>query len=220
MKKLMLILAVLLVATAAQATPIAIANHSFEAQTLSNGSNDAFVNGWGQTSGPYVYNPTSSQFSPVEAPDGQNVAVINPDSNGAFFYQDLSTAFEEGKTYTMTVSVSRRLDHTAAFDTTEWQFGLGLDTSASMLASTSGTIAAGDAGHGVWTDFQVVYTATAADDGVGIRIRLKNIEEYLDGGAYDSAVAFDNVRLDVVPEPATMSLLGIGGLLALVRRKR
>ncbi|RKY27660.1 MAG: hypothetical protein DRP83_01950 [Planctomycetota bacterium] len=40
------------------------------------------------------------------------------------------------------------------------------------------------------------------------------------GGEYGATHHFDNLSVSIVPEPATMSLLGIGGLLALVRRRR
>ena len=40
------------------------------------------------------------------------------------------------------------------------------------------------------------------------------------GGSSSAAVLFDDFAVSAVPEPATMSLLGIGGLLALVRRRR
>jgi hypothetical protein len=40
------------------------------------------------------------------------------------------------------------------------------------------------------------------------------------GSATNRDAQFDNVSLDVVPEPATMSLLALGGLAGLIRRRR
>jgi hypothetical protein len=64
-----------------------------------------------------------------------------------------------------------------------------------------------------WETFTVTYTATPADAGRQIGILL-SCNSYQD--------VFDNVQLSVTsaPEPATMALLAVGGLVTLIRRKR
>jgi hypothetical protein len=36
----------------------------------------------------------------------------------------------------------------------------------------------------------------------------------------ENRLAVDNVRVDATPEPATLALLGLGGIAMLIRRKR
>jgi len=59
---------------------------------------------------------------------------------------------------------------------------------------------------------------TAADDARLVRFAISTNWVPEGGDAKHTGLA--EVRFDAVPEPATMSLLGIGGLLALVRRRR
>lgn len=44
-------------------------------------------------------------------------------------------------------------------------------------------------------------------------------DDYSEGGAND-IFAIDNIKVEIIPEPATMAVLAIGGILALLRRRR
>ena len=62
-----------------------------------------------------------------------------------------------------------------------------------------------------WTTYTVTYTATGTDAGhqIGIWLTTNSYQEL-----------YDNVRLSVIPEPATLSLLGLGGLTLMLRKRR
>ena len=64
--------------------------------------------------------------------------------------------------------------------------------------------------NGAWTEQTVQFTATAASHNL----------RFYNSGAYDQMEFIDAVSIvEVVPEPMTMILLGLGGM-ALIRRKR
>jgi hypothetical protein len=117
-------------------------------------------------------------------------------------------------TYTLTVAVGFRQQ---AGSVPTYSILLGT-TNDPNLAIASTPLVLAD--RGKWTDVTLMYTHLVNDANVGsnLKITLKGLSTVETG--------FDNVRLDgtsnpVVPEPATMSLLG-GSLLALIayRRKR
>ena len=67
----------------------------------------------------------------------------------------------------------------------------------------------------------VVYTYSAAHSaylGQPLQIRLLCLPNPAKWD--DTEVEFDDVKLDAVPEPATLALLGLGGLGVLLGRKR
>jgi hypothetical protein len=68
-------------------------------------------------------------------------------------------------------------------------------------------------GLGNFSTYTVLYHATQSDAGAQIGINLAST---------GSQGTFDNVRLDAVPEPASLALIGLGltGIGLLVRRKR
>lgn len=93
----------------ANAEPIAISNPSFEQPFLSD---DSFtienIPGWSviNTGNPGVFNPPSTAFGSV--PDGEHTLY----SNGGTVIQTLPTTLTPNTTYTLGVSVGKRLDYT------------------------------------------------------------------------------------------------------------
>ncbi len=191
-----------------QATPITVNNFDFSNPSLANGnSNGGSIPGWSATvtTGTIgTYNPGIEYYSNPSIVDPGSSGVIGTmaDPNVAFLYwgsgQSISTAtgysIVAGETYRLTVAVGNRNGAFAA-PFGGWQIEL-LDGD-SVLAMQSGISAPAPGSFG---DVSLYYTAVTGDSGL-LRIRLSQPGVYAD---------YDNVRLDVVPEPASVMLLGVG----------
>ncbi len=208
MKKTIAIITMLaMTAMMASADVITVDNHSFENPTLTDGSHAASVTDWDGTNG--TINPTSTMVTESTV-DGSNVVYMNPNT---WMAQGTGVNFVEGNIYTLTVAVARRLDGAGSVPL-QWEIALVKGTDYGSLVQLFGTIGASDPENGVLTDKVLQYTATSDFAGSDIRILLRCTD-------LDAPQAFfDNVRLDVIPEPATMTLLLLGLPLALRRRRK
>jgi len=124
-----------------------------------------------------------------------------------YAYQDTGVTFQTGYIYTLTVAIGTQIN-----------LGDGVATQISLREATGDTSLA-SLDYSTATDLidkTLEYTAVAADDGKEIRVRLQATYPADPG----DAAAFDNVRLTYTPEPATLALMGLGGVGLLVRRKR
>ncbi|MEO0476664.1 MAG: PEP-CTERM sorting domain-containing protein, partial [Planctomycetota bacterium] len=99
-----------------------------------------------------------------------------------------------------------------------------------LYGATSGDAAAfavednidliGSGEDSAWEDFEVSFTATAGQAGESLVIGLGAGSNIANGaGGFNSNVAFDNVRLEAVPEPGSLALLALGGLFMSRRRR-
>ena len=215
---------------------IHVGNFSFEIPVLSDGDwswsmdnqgwgysgNDGYQGSWNVTTGDY----------PGEAPHGENVGWAEPGSGvPGGFGQVLNAMLEEGLTYTLTVEVGSAIGY-------GWD-GYKIQLLAGGTPHTPGT-------GGDYTG-PVIGGVLLAEDDDSLTVAEGTFETSTITFTYDPAlhsgllgqplqirllanpggdgVDFDNVRLtalapDLIPEPATLSLLGLGALLALRRRRR
>jgi hypothetical protein len=213
-----------LITTAATlAAPITVNNPSFEITpagglTLTQAcqglgcSFDAGVGaipGWTNSgvSGEFIPGTqVGNHFAFDTIPDGITVAY----SNGPTISQTVGSLVQAGVTYSLLADLGSRHDNTG--------FAAGADLLVNGIRySAVGVTPA----PGNWSTFTATYIGRAADVGDPITIEL------IATAAFPPQADFDNVRLSgniasVVPEPETISLIGLGlaALLGIARRKR
>ncbi len=229
MKKLMVLALVLSLVGLASATSITVVNSSFELDSSGNqitgGVGDITTDslGWNEIrtgvidwyphvscdDGTTPYMPDGVGFLMLKAQGFQSPTV--PDNQNSLVWQVLDgETYSEGLTYTFSFVSARN--------------GTGNLSGDAILSYEDGTGALVDLanaifiptvikGEGEWEEFSVSYTVLAGDDCIGKNIGLK-FQEYWG----QQWLAVDAVQLSVIPEPATMLILGLGGLF-LRRRK-
>ena len=179
------------------ASSITVSNGGFENPSLANYA--ATINnipGWSGGAGFGVWDPHDTAAFPANVPEGENVAY----NNRTYITQTVTHDVILGMTYVLKVEVGDSLSADFPGYTVELLAGGNIVGSENSLVPTDGT-------------FLTSTVSWTADDHVGesLGIRLTSAG----GSTY-----FDDVRLDAVPIPGAVWLLGSGliGLVA-VRRK-
>lgn len=209
-------------ACAAQATPIPVANHSFEAPAIPAGTfaTTAPPPGW-TGYGPLNYgartigvlHPATTTLYAVPPPHGVNTGVVflmDDQSNQLFFarreaglQQTFTEGLRTGRRYTLTVEVGNIANDVAA----PFLFGgfpgyrVELQAGGVVIAADANTLLPAE-GRFVTSRVQVDIGATHPQAGLPLRIRLVNLN-----AAPGIEVNFDDVRLESEPI-ATWSDLG------------
>jgi len=211
-------LASCVIAGQASATPIPVANNSFESPTglacptswtCQPGASSSDVGVYAPGAAQYNSNGTNGLPNGSRVPDGSQVLFIN-DFNGQgaqVVFQNVATIADQ-TTYSLDVWVGHRLDF-------GWEVPeLRLLANGSLL-TTSGSLA--DPGVGKWADYSLSYTTIAGDSHSGQNLSV----ELYDNDPRVGQVNFDLVSLNAssrvvaVPEPSSLFLL-VPGLFLLM----
>ncbi|MBX2850282.1 MAG: PEP-CTERM sorting domain-containing protein [Phycisphaeraceae bacterium] len=213
-----------LLAGSAAAAPITVTNFSFETPDITNQNVTGVPTGWTAPNGAtgIKYRDNFADLVTAGIPDGNQWGLITftASNKDVTLAQDTGVTIVEGVTYTLTVAVGEQFNQAAVVDIARiFLYGATTgDTAAFAVTDNIDLIGAGD--DSAWADFEVSFTATAGQAGESLVIGLGSGSNIANGGTgFNSNVAFDNVRLEAVPEPGSLALLGLGGLCVLHRRR-
>lgn len=185
------------------ATPITVNNFSFESPNVTNPPTTyasyptSSANDWFQSGGDAgAFVPQGGDPAPT---NGTQVGLANN-----FLIQTLSTTIVGGTTYTLLVDVGARV----SFASGNLAYRLELLDNGSSVAST-GIIVIPPA---PLTTATLVYSPLTNGGTLGIRLSR------ISSSGNERQGLFDNVRLNAVavPEPASLGMLGVSGVLAFV----
>ena len=218
MMRLAAIAGLALASSANAATTITVLNASFEDTDVADGTAGATPASWTGTGavGTQDFNTSGATGHLPVATDGEQHAYTNGTNNGlGTLSQVTGHTIVAGETYTLTVDVGQ----VHAFSGSEariWFFG---DTGGvgTNFAENAGIVANNQGLYLV--DQTVTFTAGAGEAGQSLGVAISGGTN-TDPGTRQ--VLFDNVRLefDVVPEPSSAALLGLGGLALIFRRRK
>jgi hypothetical protein len=188
------------------AASIAVLNPSFELPALpapppaSNGVPQNWAVG-GAAGDHYV---GAGEFNPGFPTDGVQVGWANL---GGSLSQVLATNLTAGTPYLLRVDIGRRMDFNADASGGYIQLIAGA-TNLGLLLLDGAQPAPGN-----WAQYDLYYTSPYGDPLAGQPLQIVL-------GSNTTQTGFDNVRLDIVPEPAavTLGVIGFMGLIAWRRR--
>ncbi|MEM9020405.1 MAG: PEP-CTERM sorting domain-containing protein [Planctomycetota bacterium] len=220
MKTMMVAVPAALTLTAASANA-ALVNGDFQTDAVSGIDNQLVPSGWSHSEEPIVTNDVSGvrDNGPLADVTRDQFFYMNQfrAGNSALLFQDTGIVIVEGYTYILTADVGEQSNQPDDDLGRIGLYGSTLGTGTDFAELTD--IDPGPNGISTWDTFQTQFTATSAQAGQTLGV-------YLGFGAQTGEttqglnVSFDNVSVtEIVPEPGSLALVGLGGL-CLLRRRR
>jgi hypothetical protein len=214
-------------------TTISLANSSFESPTLANGSSTTPIPGWNIVANNFtddpigMYNPTGFGIYPGGVPDGTNIAYLGytVGMTDGLIWQGTSELFQDpDRTYTLSAYLGRRSifvptdsPHTYLEIRSSPTASYSDSTLLKQLAVPANTVASG-----TFQNFSLSFGAQdanfasllAAHSGENLLVTI-GVQVAANKESDVDLVAFSYV----IPEPGSVLMFGLGGVLLLARRR-
>lgn len=159
-----------------------------------------------------VFRPDTTAFAYV--PDGVNVGYVSEGSSAGTLSQTLSYTITGNEDVIFDGYIGDRKDLGAG------NFYSNVSTLGIASISTTGGTFLGSVtvsspgGSGIWTYFNIAVSKTALTPYIGQGLKIS-----LSTAGSGKQASFDNIGVQAVPEPATMTVLALG-LAAIARRRK
>ena len=197
----------------ANAANIALTDPSFETGAF-GGSNGVTVSGWFTFGSSGFFDVDGGFWGDMANRDGVKAiyGAQDNENDGGSIYQ--SVELDAGITYVFTAGIGTSV----GVNKNDGKYALVFfnETFATLHAETTGVVANQT---GSFSDDSVQFTPTVSGK-YQVGLRNRGYVPGTGGDINESTVFFDNARLDVVPEPSTTALLGLGGLALILRRRK
>ncbi len=210
MKNLVLLL-VLVVSSVSMAIFIPLQNSGFETPVLDeSGFSNTNLTGWTNDTPARAFRIWNVDNTyPVQPTEGNNFMWLAPAGSSFQMSQIASTPIEAGKQYSLSFDVAMvsTFGGAPAYTATVYTTTGGSSSRiASRLLATTGSVTIPL--DNVWR------TVTLTWDSTGTAFAGEKLDIILGGKAM-----IDNVQLSVVPEPATIAVMGLGLLFSRIKRR-